>query len=134
MVQRAFKAKRGRVVYSIIGGAFSLFGLAEACAELWFLPAADLTEAIWWGCFVVVGVFWIAAGWTMKIVTDEERISSTMFFWKKAIRWDELDHSVIFVLAEPAHPLGIKMYGHGDSTARITIYLRTTLGQMFSGC
>lgn len=72
----------------------------------------------------MIGIFLIAAGWNMKIVVDEARISSSMFFWRKAIRWDDLDHSVIYVLLEPDHPFGIKLYGHQDRTARITIYLK----------
>ena len=123
MEPRVFVAKRGRVVFGAIA--------AVICGAMYW-PAINGGISLWneanllsgRSLLFVVGLLFFLAGWTMRIRTDEEGISSRFFFLKKSVTWSELDYSILYVLVEPDFPLGIKIYRTGEKTAHMTIYLK----------
>lgn len=123
MPTRVFVAKRGRVVFSVIGLPFMALGGALMYSEG---MGAYPNPSEFWAAAVIfaAGLFTVLAGWSMKIVTDDRGISSRILVWVKYASWEELERSVIYRIVDPVYPLGIKLYCRGERFARITIRLK----------
>ena len=121
---RTINAKRGRVFSAVLGGALLIVGLVAGYGNLMALHH-DISEILACGLISVGGLAVVVTGWTQRIAVDQNGIKVGSCWKTRTMPWGDLDYSASYVLAEPEHPLGIRLYGYGDEKARITLGLKT---------
>lgn len=120
---RTIYAKRGRVIFSVLGGALFLF-----CGTMGYgyfnALRPDYSQVIASGLLSFGGLVILVTGWTLRIEVDENGIRAGSCWRIRSMLWSDLDYSATYVLSERDHPFGIRLYRNGDNASWISVRLK----------